>query len=111
MRAALLALALVLAACGDTGETTIEPQEELTLPTVPTTESTLPETLRSTTLPPTTLPPATVPTTRPTTTATTPPPTSGCHPSYRGACVPADASDVDCEMAAATATAPPTPGE
>ncbi len=52
----------------------------------------------TTELPPTTLPPATVPTvtrpTRPTGMAT--PAGGSCHSSYRGACIPANASDVDC---------------
>lgn len=47
-------------------------------------------------------PTTTVTTARPTTTTrpvpvtTAPPPRPACHPSYEGACVPADASDVDC---------------
>ena len=60
--------------------TTVAPPE--------TTTSTAP----ATTAPPTTAPPATAPPT----TATTSPPAPDCHPSYEGACVPNDVSDVDC---------------
>ncbi len=48
-----------------------------------------------TTLPPTTVPPATAPPPPPPT-VTTAPPAANCHPSYRGACVPAGVEDVDC---------------
>lgn len=53
----------------------------------------------TTTVAPTTAPPP--PTTRlaPTTVAptTAPPKSEGCHPSYEGACLPTNASDVDCQ--------------
>ncbi|MDP9404378.1 MAG: hypothetical protein M3P85_13870 [Actinomycetota bacterium] len=102
-RARVLVLALLLTgACGeDATLNESQPEEQLTLPTVPTTEE---STLPPTTLPPTTLPPTTATsttTTRRVVTTQAPVETSAaaggdCHPSYRGACVPANASDVDC---------------
>ena len=76
-----------------TSRTSVPIEEQVPLVTT-TTE------LATTTLPPTTLPPTTAPppppTTRraPITTGATA--GSGCHPSYSGACIPAEASDVDC---------------
>ena len=88
-------------------------------PTTPTTSTTLaptstsaPTTTATSTLPPTTLPPSIITTTNttkvpvtvpetlppppPPSVAPEPEPTSGCHPSYVGACLPPNASDVDC---------------
>lgn len=94
---------LALGACGAMDDPEVEASPGstmLTLTTVPTTaESTLPPqtvpTRVATTLPLTTLPPITT-TTRPPTTTTPPAPAASCHPSYEGACLPADSSDVDC---------------
>ena len=79
----------------------------LVLPTVPptaaaptTTEaSTTTTAVRTTTLAPTTTPSPSTANARSRSTTTAAPAfaaPSGCHPSYEGACVPADASDVDC---------------
>lgn len=87
-----------------TTEVTVAPPTTPATVAPPTTQVTVAPprtqvTSANTTVAPTTAPPP--PTTRmaPTTVApTTAPPTSGgCHPSYEGACLSPNASDVDCE--------------
>ncbi|MGH9177411.1 MAG: hypothetical protein ACRD0N_02495 [Acidimicrobiales bacterium] len=118
-RGLLLAVLLLVAACGEEGDdvatsqTTADVAESLPRATAP--ETTAPTTVETTTTaaPTTTTTVATTTTTRPPTTTTTraptttttaapaqavaqAPPPGGCHPSYEGACLPPDASDVDC---------------
>jgi hypothetical protein len=93
-------LAMGAVACGDGGgvstaqvvpSTTSAPS---TTPTVaPTTTTTATPTTTTTAAPRRT---TTTAATRPTTTTTVAAVTATCHPSYSGACLPPDASDVDC---------------
>ena len=80
-RTMVAAVALLLSACTGSQQTA----KEEPLPSTTTTELTTTTTVSTTT---TTMPTTT--TRRPSTTA------ASCHPSYQGACLPPNASDVDC---------------
>lgn len=104
-RTRLVAVAVLLAAgaCGKasvTGTAGAEPrgptEDSLPMETGTTAETTTTEaTAAPTTLATTTTSPR-VPTST-TSTAEPEPEETGCHPSYEGACLPAGASDIDCE--------------
>jgi hypothetical protein len=105
----------VLGACSASGPSNLSAGPEITRLPVAEVTTVAPITVPPTTTTPTTVapvtstrPPATTPVTTPRTTLDTTPDTTdapraaavdtsgGCHPSYAGTCLPADASDVDC---------------